>query len=131
MAGFRICESALHHTLITSKIKCENNSIKTENIKLKQDLESAEIRHKEFFNSKHRQILSQFKINIDKKYEEYFEQLKTENVNLKKHVESLEKQLTLAKKDVCKFHTVQMEPIDLSVPESKAISAYTRVPRNY
>ena len=38
----------------------------------------------------------QFKVSIDKKYEEYFEQFKVENAKLKKYVESLEKQLTMA-----------------------------------
>ena len=73
--------------------------------------------------------MAQFKVSIDKKYEEYFEQFKVENAKLKKHVESLENQLTMAKKDSCKFHTVQVEPIDLSVPETQAIAGYIRVLR--
>ena len=48
-------------TFLTNKIKSDNISLKSENIKLKQDLKSSFNEHKEFFNSKHRQIMSQFK----------------------------------------------------------------------
>ena len=116
-------------TFILNKVNNENIFLKSENSKLKEDIETAFNRQKEFFNSKHRQIMAQFKVSIDKKYENYFEQFKVENAKLKKHIESLEKQLTMAKKDSCKFHRVQLEPIDLSVPETPAVSGYVRVPR--
>ena len=116
-------------TFLLNKVNNENIVLKSENCKLKQDMETGFNRQKEFFNSKHRQIMAQFKVSIDKKYEEYFEQFKVENAKLKKHVESLEKQLTMAKKDSYKFHTVQVEPIDLSVPETPAIAGYVRVQR--
>ena len=73
-------------TFLLNKIQNEYNCIKTENIKLKQDLQSSFDKHKEFFNSKHKTIMSQFKVTIDKKYEEYFEELKSENTDLKIHV---------------------------------------------
>ena len=115
---------------LLNKVEKCNKVLKSENIKLQQDVEASFTRHKDFFDLKHKQILAQYKVSIDRKYEEYFSQFKIENSKLKKQVESSEEQLAIAKRDKCKFHTVQMEPIDLSFPKTTpAISGYTRVPR--